>query len=107
MINLFVDGCPVRSDEEFETLKQVFPEYERFDFQGIDEEGHYLFKCRFLNGDFLCADHRRRPFICRKYPDQKLLLLGGKLVSKCGYSFLPVKDFGKVLDEITAGKKQE
>lgn len=86
--------------EEFEDLKQVFPEYERFEIQGRDHDNHLLFTCKYLTSDFKCGDYKNRPLICREYPDQSILMKGGILVSKCGYKFIPVEDFSKVLDNV-------
>jgi uncharacterized protein len=100
MVTLFIDNHLVRTDEEFEYLVEIFPEYRRFSSRGYDDDGHLLFTCCYLGEDFRCGDYRNRPIICRDYPNQNIMQKGGKLVSKCGYTFTPVENFGNLLDEV-------
>jgi len=108
MLTLCIEGKPITKEEEFEHLKEVFPEYTRFYIIGRDEDGHLLFTCKYLTEDFKCGDYKNRPQICREYPDQQLLTKGGILVSKCGYKFIPVENFEDILAKtIDRGDKEE
>lgn len=98
MILLFNQGKIVKNEEEFEQLKDVFPEYERFYIRGRHPDGNPLFTCKFLGDDGKCKDYQNRPLICREYPNEKILQTGGILVSTCGFRFVPVRDFNKVFD---------
>lgn len=98
-ILLLNQGSPVKSEEEFNQLKEVFPEYDRFYIRGFDKDGHLLFTCRYLSPQGQCGDYKARPLICREYPNEGLLRKGGILVSKCGYRFEPVLDFEKMLNK--------
>lgn len=99
MIILLTQGEPVQTEEEFEQLKEVFPEYGRFQIRGQRPAGQLLFTCRYLGKDNHCHDYDNRPLICRDYPNEDLLRKGGILVSTCGFRFIPVEDFQKVFEE--------
>ena len=99
MVTLWLEGNPVDTVEQFEHLRQIFPEYERFYIRGKNDDNHLIFTCRYLTEDYKCGDYKGRPQICREYPDQQIMLRGGILVSKCGYSFVPVADFEKYLNK--------
>jgi uncharacterized protein len=100
MVTLFIDNQLVRTKEEFQYLAEVFPEYRRFSPRGYDEDGHLLFTCCYLNEKFQCTDYKNRPIICREYPDQNIMQKGGRLVSKCGYAFIPVENFGRIFENV-------
>lgn len=106
MILLLTQGALIDSKEEFEQLKEVFPEYERFYIRCRDEAGHLLFTCKYLGENRTCGDYKGRPLICRQYPNEELFRKGGILVSDCGYNFIPVEDFADVLKE-TMGREAE
>jgi Fe-S-cluster containining protein len=107
MVTLFIEGRPICTEEQFSQLKEVFPEYERFYIRDEDEHGHLLFTCRFLGKDYTCGDYKKRPFICRQYPSEKIFLKGGKLISGCGFRFIPVEDFGKIIAEANSTSLEE
>ncbi|MCD4785939.1 MAG: YkgJ family cysteine cluster protein [Candidatus Eremiobacteraeota bacterium] len=98
MILLFNQSKLVKNEEEFEQLKEVFSEYERFYIRGKNPSGNPLFTCKYLGDGGECKDYKNRPLICRDYPNEEILRTGGILVSTCGFRFVPVKDFDKVFD---------
>ncbi len=100
MITLVIDSHPISSEEEFEHLKIIYPKYERFQIVNYDENAHLRFSCKYLGKNNKCQDYKNRPQICRDYPNQDLMMRGGKLVSTCGYKFIPTREFQAVLEDI-------
>ena len=45
-----------------------------------------IFKCGNLV-DGKCKIHKKRPLICRKYPQEEIFTMGGALCEECGYKF--------------------
>ena len=107
MIVLFNHGKPIKDEEEFEQMKEVFPEYERFYIRGRHESGNILFTCKYLGENGKCEDYRNRPMICRDYPNEQILRSGGILVSTCGFRFIPVRDFDKIFNQAIEIQEEE
>ncbi len=99
MIVLVSEGGIITTEEEFNQLKEVFPEYRRFKMKERDEDGLLRFTCKYVGEDNRCGDYYGRPSICRAYPNEELFVKGGVIASHCGYKFYPVEDFSKVLDQ--------
>jgi len=99
MIVLVSEGGIITSEDEFNQLKEVFPEYERFVFKGRDKDGVLRFTCKYLGKDNKCGDYKGRPIICRDYPTEEIFVRGGIMATDCGFVFIPVEDFQKMLDE--------
>lgn len=87
----------LRSEKSFQRIVDKYPEYERFTIIGRDPLGFLLFSCTWCTAQGTCLDYERRLPLCRKYPESSLLFAGGRLLSGCGYRFVEVVPFAKVL----------
>ena len=89
---------PIQTEEEFETLKNRHSFYSYLKVIGKDEIG-LIFECQNLQ-EGKCKIHKKRPLICRKYPQEEIFTMGGALCEECGYKFTPKKSFDSVLKKI-------
>ena len=93
----------VKTEKEFEILKKLHPFYSYLSVIGQDEMG-LVFRCNnFDEENHICKIHKRRPGICRRYPDELIFTMGASLAEDCGYEFQPIDKFKDVLKNI--GKK--
>ena len=96
----------VKTEDEFNKLRLLHPFYTYLEIIGEDETGLF-FECTNLDKDTKkCKIHNKRPGICRRYPQEEIFLLGGTLKDDCGYKFIPIDSFEKVLDKIKKKNKQ-
>ncbi len=95
---------PIKTEVEFELLKPLFPDYRNFKPIGKSEDG-LLFQCVHLQPDKSCAIYDERPLLCRRYPSEESLLMGGKLAKGCGYAFEVIRKFEQVLQETRQKKR--
>ena len=58
----------VKTEEQFESLKNFDPKYNNFEINGKNEFGVLLFKCKSLNQNNKCKDYLFRSLYCRAYP---------------------------------------
>ncbi len=90
----------VKTEEEFNKLKLLHPFYTYLKIIGEDETGLF-FECTNLDIETKkCKIHKKRPGICRRYPQEEIFLLGGTLKDDCGYRFIPIDKFEDVLSKI-------
>lgn len=94
---------PIQTEEEFKKLKRKHDFYSYLEICGKDDIG-IIFKCNNLI-DGRCKIHKKRPLICRKYPQEEIFMMGGGLCDECGYKFTPKKTFDKVFSEIKKKSK--
>lgn len=93
----------VKTEKEFEILKKLHPFYTYLTVIDKDETG-LVFKCsNFDPEQHICKIHKKRPGICRRYPDEIIFSMGAALDEKCGFYFKPIVKFKDVLKN--AGKK--
>ena len=86
---------PIQTEAEFEKLKKSHDFYSYLKVIGKDEIG-LIFKCdNLVEGK--CKIHKKRPLICRKYPQEEIFSMGGALCKECGYKFIPKKTFDNIL----------
>ena len=45
-----------------------------------------------------CKIHKKRPGICRRYPQEELFMMGGTLAENCGYRLEPIESFEEVFE---------
>jgi uncharacterized protein len=104
-IYLVYNKKTIDSLEFFEFVKKKDPDYRSFEPMDLtgDEEG-LLFRCQHLQPDKTCGIYEQRPELCRQYPSEYTLLLGGKLAKGCGYQFRLLKPFSQVL-QTAAGQQ--
>lgn len=90
----------VKSEEEFQKLRLLHPFYTYLEIIGEDETGLF-FECKNLDKETRkCKIHKKRPGICRRYPQEEIFLLGGTLKDDCGYAFVPIDSFDDVMKKI-------
>ena len=98
-LNLSYGDRWIRSEKDFNSLVEDFPEYKRFHIVDETPAGLLVFECDMLTQEGLCGDHDGRPDICREYPEPDLPFTGGELLDHCGYSFKEVPSFKKHLEK--------
>lgn len=79
------------TEQEFKFMQALFPSYKRFYIKGKDEEGNFIFACKYVTEDGLCSVYNKRLKMCKIYPNKKILY-PAKLHEGCGYSVVK-KDF--------------
>lgn len=95
----------VQTEEEFQRLRKLHPFYTYLKVTGKDEIG-LIFECQNLDKEtHLCKIHKKRPGICRRYPQEALFMMGGELAQNCGYKFIPIESFDEVLKNVSKGSK--
>jgi Fe-S-cluster containining protein len=97
-IHLVHEERCIDSKELFDALKQKHTEYEYFEPVDQDDQG-LIFQCTHLQPDNSCGIYETRPLLCRQYPNEKILMVGGHLAKRCGYHFELLRSFQSILDE--------
>ncbi len=91
----------IKTEEEFEYLKSMHYFYDWLKVVDKDETG-LIFECTKLNKETgKCTAYNQRPSICRQYPMEEIFLLGGSITENCGFKFIPIVSFEKVLKKTT------
>ena len=89
----------VKDEKEFEKLKYLYRFYTYLKIVEKDEDG-LVFECRNLDAETnKCRIHKKRPGICRRYPQEELFLMGGELSENCGYKMKPIISFKEVFNK--------
>ncbi len=87
----------IKDEKEFERLKFLHIFYSYLTVVDKDEIG-LVFSCSNLDEEtHKCKIHKKRPAICRRYPQEELFTMGGELSENCGYGFVPIESFAQVL----------
>ncbi len=94
----------LRSEKEFFEVLKDYPEYERFEITGKDDQGFVQFTCKWLTDEGICVDHANSLSICVNFPDKSLHFCGGQLPSGCGFTLNEVRPFAKYLEDEIEGK---
>ena len=96
----------IQDEEEFKKLRLLHPFYTYLTVVDKDEIG-LVFSCSNLDVETnLCKIHKKRPGICRRYPQEELFKMGGQLSEGCGYKMLPIITFAEVFNkEIVRSEK--
>ena len=94
-ILLYIEDEPIKTQEQFESVKEWDKHYCSFYISGRSETGALLFTCREIGDDNLCKVYHFRGLGCRNYPivNSKFLINGGKPLDGCGYYFEADKPF--------------
>ena len=94
----------IQTEEEFKKLQFLHPFYTYLKIIDKDETG-LVFECMNLDKETnKCKIHKKRPGICRRYPQEELFTMGGMLAANCGYRLEPIETFEEVLNR--AEKRQ-
>ncbi len=101
--NIYVKhGKKFISDEKlFSKLKPLHPFYFDLEIIGKDDMG-LVFACKNLDEKTkMCKIHKKREKICKDYPMEEILKMGGTLADGCGFRFEPIEKFSDVLNNIS------
>lgn len=95
----------IKEEKELEKLKRLHPFYTYLEVVDKDETG-LIFKCQNLDEEtHKCKIHKKRPGICRRYPQEELYTMGGELSENCGYKFTPIIPFDEVFKKVIKKSK--
>lgn len=72
------------TEKEFKIMQFIFPAYRRFYIKGKDEDGNFIFACKYVTEDGLCSVYDKRLAMCKRYP-VKRIYRPMKLHEGCGY----------------------
>ncbi len=87
----------VKEEKELEKLKFLHEFYTYLTVVEKDETG-LVFACSNLDAKTnLCKIHKKRPGICRRYPQEEVFSMGGAICEECGYKMSPIVSFSEVL----------
>lgn len=96
----------IQTEEEFEKLKTQHEFYTFLKVVDKDETG-LVFECENLDKETKkCKIHKKRPEICRRYPQEELFGMGGTLAEHCGYKLVPIESFEEVFDKVSKRMKK-
>lgn len=79
------------TEKEFKIMQFLFPAYKRFYIKGKDEQGNFVFACKYVLPDGNCSVYKKRLKMCKRYP-AKMTRYPVVLHDGCGYS-VAKKDF--------------
>lgn len=99
--NIYVKHGKKFIDDEklFNRLKPLHSFYFDLEITGRDEVG-LIFACKNLDETTkTCKIHSKRAKICRDYPMEEILKMGGTLAEGCGFRFEPIEKFSDVLSK--------
>lgn len=97
----------IQTEAEFERLKRQHSFYTYLKVVDKDETG-LVFECQNLDKETKkCKIHRKRPGICRRYPQEELFNMGGTLAEHCGYKLIPIESFEEVFDRVKQKQKNK
>ena len=95
----------ITDEKEFEQLQYLHRFYSYLKIIGRDETG-LIFECTKLDPETnKCTIHKSRPGICRRYPQEEMLSMGGELSEGCGYQLEPILSFSEVFENVKRLKK--
>ena len=97
----------IQTEEEFKRLQRLHPFYTYLKIIDKDETG-LVFECMNLDKETMkCTIHKKRPGICRRYPQEEMLSMGGELSDGCGYHLEPIIPFSEVFEKIKNTQKND
>lgn len=86
-ISLESNGRWIRSEKEFRSVVDKYPEYRRLTPVERDPQGFLLFTCSWFLPEGICRNHASRLSVCREFPHYSLYFLDGDMPKECGYGF--------------------
>lgn len=90
----------IQEEKEFAKLQYLHSFYSNLKVIGKDEIG-LIFECQNLDKvTHKCKIHKKRPAICRRYPQEELFSMGGALSDECGYKMEPIISFDLILHNL-------
>lgn len=95
----------IQDEEEFKKLQFLHRFYTYLKVIDKDETG-LVFECTNLDPEtHKCKIHKKRPGICRRYPQEELFSMGGALSDDCGYKMVPIESFAEVFAKTKKKRK--
>lgn len=89
----------IQEEKDFEKLRLMHRFYGYLKVVDKDETG-LVFECENLDPvTNLCKIHKKRPGICRRYPQEEIFSMGGEICDSCGYKLSPIIRFSEVLEK--------
>ena len=91
----------VKTEEQFESLKNIDKKYNNFEINGKNEFEVLLFKCKSLNENNKCKDYLFRSLYCRAYPfvTDKIRMGKCETFESCGFKIVVDKKFKEYLKQ--------
>ena len=87
----------IQEEKDFKKLQFLHEFYTYLEVVEKDETG-LVFKCSNLDSETnLCKIHKKRPGICRRYPQEEIFSMGGAICDECGYKLVPIVSFSEIL----------
>lgn len=81
-------GVLVRSFEEYLAMIMESKRFKRFDVKGRDSDGYLYFGCKYVTRENTCGDYKKRPLLCRAYPDLSMIMYDAVPKESCGFYFV-------------------
>lgn len=75
------------SEQEFKFMQLLYPAYKRFYIKGKDEDGNFIFACKYVSKEGLCTVYDKRLKMCKRYP-AKRILSPAKMHEGCGFTVI-------------------
>lgn len=75
------------TEKEFKFMQLLYPAYKRFYIKGKDEDGNFIFACKYVSEEGLCTVYDKRLKMCKRYP-AKRILYPAKMHEGCGYQVI-------------------
>lgn len=99
-IVFYIHESPIKTEKQFESLKNWKKNYNHFFISGKDVDGAILFTCKSLGENGKCKDYFFRSLACRNYPkiNTQFILNGGKPLDNCGFYFDVDKNFSEYIN---------
>jgi len=70
------NGKLVSSFHECLVLIQDDPRLKQFSVKGVNQDGELYFACEYISRNNTCMNYKKRPLLCRMYPDITMLRYG-------------------------------
>ena len=83
------------TEKEFKIMQFLYPAYKRFYIKGKDEDGNFIFACKYVSPEGLCSVYNKRLPMCKKYP-ASYIMYPAKTHDGCGFK-VEKKSFYKSL----------
>lgn len=78
------------SEKEFKIMQFLYPAYKRFYIKGKDDEGNFIFACKYVSAKGLCTVYDKRLKMCKRYPAAKIFY-PANLHEGCGFRVVKKK----------------
>ena len=89
----------IQDEKSFAKLQLLHEFYTYLKVVEKDETG-LVFECTNLEPETkLCKIHKKRPGICRRYPQEEIFSMGGAICDDCGYKLAPIVSFSEILQK--------